>query len=212
MLLLLCGMTLLCRRTSRPLRVAALRPLMTYLGSLMKILVLGVTAGVAFAFATAISALAQTPNSATYENYYDTVASPNCVGNTTCTFTFTAVPTFTTATGGFGTLTVSKVNCRIVASNGNTGISTPLAYAALGETSNAVKVFFLSSSVSASSLVTGTAGNNVTFPYNYSIDQTTQFFVQAGASPTITIETGYRIIAPNASLDQPTCSVSGFIE
>ncbi len=179
----------------------------------MKTLVLGVlkvAAGVAFAFATAGSALAQTPYSAIYEAYNETVANPDCVGNTSCTFTFRAVPTFTTNAGSLGNLIVSRVSCRIVATAGGTNIPGKLSYAALGKTANAAKLFFLSSSVDAYD-----SSNSSGFSTNL-IDQTTEFFVQAGASPTITIAVNNLpplvFGAPNASLDQPTCTVTGLIE
>ena len=159
-------------------------------------LVLGFAAGLALAFASANSALAQ---ATTPHNYYETVASTNCVGNNFCIFTFKAVP-------GIGILTVSSVNCRIVATD-FLPISPPLASAALGKTSNAADVFPLSSSVSQYS------GPTSPFAFTYSIDQATQFFVEAGISPTITIITrADPIAAPNPALDQPTCSVSGLIE
>jgi hypothetical protein len=181
----------------------------------MKALVLGFAAGFALAFASAGAALAQdTPYSATYTTYYDTVAASNCVGSTFCKFTFAAVPTFTTSNGGVGELIVSHVNCRIVVFNilppSLIGTPIPLVYAALGKTSNASKLFFLT-------------GSNGVYPTGVNdstdlIDQTAQLFVQAGASPTITIALGWGplsqggIDAPNPAVDEPTCSVSGLIE
>jgi hypothetical protein len=181
----------------------------------MKIPALGFAAGLALAFASVVSALAQSPPPA----YYETVASPNCVGTNNCTFIFPPVPTG--ATGGsfqnapaYQRLTVMNVNCRIVtvapASNSS------LLYAALGKTSNADKIAFLSSTVGSYIFHTG-----LTTVYTiFQIDQKTQFFVGAGFSPTITIVAGPpsglsplpgAIIAPT-SLDEPTCSVSGLIE
>jgi hypothetical protein len=180
----------------------------------MKIVVLGFVAGLALAFASAVSALAQSPPPA----YYETVANPNCVGTNNCTFTFPPVPAGTSLQNGPSTgqqrLTVMNVNCRIVtvapASN------SALLYAALGKTSNADKISFLSSTVGSYIFHT-----DLTAIYNiFLIDQKTQFFVGQGFSPTITIVAGPSsginplpgaMIAPT-SLDQPTCSVSGIIE
>jgi hypothetical protein len=192
----------------------------------MKALVLRFAAGFALAFASAGSALAQaTPYSATYATYYDTVAASNCVGSTSCTFTFAPVPTFTTSTtsnGGDGILTVSRVNCRFVATNINLGkegtiVNPPFAYAALGKTSNAAKLLYLTSSVTL-------YPNGISAGYStYLVDQTTQFFVQAGGSPTITVTigpspmTGLGVfsnlgVPPLGDVNEPTCSVSGLIE
>jgi hypothetical protein len=169
----------------------------------MKILVLGFAAGLALAFASAGSALAQVTT------YSATVASPSCVGANSCLFTFPAVPTIPgvpDVTGAGTQMLIDPwVNCRIVVSNGGTTVLSVLTYAALGKTSNAAKLFFLSSS---------SASLYITSPVSYNtiniIDQKAQFFIQAGGSPTITIVTG-AISAPNPTLDQPTCSVTGLI-
>jgi len=174
------------------------------------------------AFASGSSALAQIkvpsttlPYAATYfETAIGGSTNGACVptsGNTICTFTFAQVPILPSPYGNENAvLTVSRVTCRIVVI-GNTstnGISS-LDYAALSKTSNATKVFLLSSSTQPYHLVP-TYG---TGPFSvFSIDQTTQFYVGPTVSPTITIATSLPVYTPIIPLDLPTCSVSGLIQ
>jgi hypothetical protein len=109
----------------------------------MKIVVLGFIAGLALAFASAGPTWAQEANSLD-QSYYDTVASPNCVGTNNCTFTFKQVP-ISIKPNAAGILTVTRVNCRIVTPYAPSGEPLPssfIYYAALGKTSNAAKLFF----------------------------------------------------------------------
>jgi hypothetical protein len=186
----------------------------------MKILVLGFAAGLALAFASDSPASAQTsvPSETTVPyagTYFETVASQNCVGdglgNTSCTFTFKEVPTVPSVNGsGTAVLMVSRVSCRIVVA-GDTSLNgvSSLGYAALSKSSNAQKVFFLSSYANPMRLNTAPG----TGPFSvFSIDEATQLYVGPTVSPTITIATSLPVAAPHPSLDQPTCSISGLIQ
>ena len=135
----------------------------------MKRLGLEFCVGLALAFASVGSTFAQTtvPYAATY---YETATGPNCVGNTSCTFTFNPVPILPSVNGsGNAVLFVERVNCRIVVTSPVTAAPAPIGRAELGKTSNATKVFFLPTSTSFY------VGNfaNPNFSVNL-IDQTTQ--------------------------------------
>jgi hypothetical protein len=169
----------------------------------MKILVLGFAAGLVSAFAGGSSASAQTtvPYAGTY---YETATGPNCVGNTSCMFTFNPVPILPSVNGsGNAVLFVERVNCRIVVNSAVSAAAPTAISRAEGKTSNATKVFFLPTSTSFYTA-------NFSFSINL-IDQPTLFFVGPGVSPTINIISPFGIEAPIGG-DQPTCSVSGLIQ
>jgi hypothetical protein len=142
-------------------------------------------------FAMSTSALAQATG------YSDTVANTNCLANTSCSFTFPAV---SSTTNPDAILTVQKVSCRIVSTVSVNTVSG-VVYAALGKSANAAKLEFLS----APAYAYGGYVINI-------IDASALFFVQSGASPIITVLTGTPIVAPNSSVDQPTCTVTGYVE
>jgi hypothetical protein len=169
----------------------------------MKTLALGFTAGLSLAGVGPALAQEVPPYAGTY---YETVTG-NCFG-VTCQFIFKEVPIINVPYGnGSAVLMASKVNCRIVVSGSSSG--TPLAYAALGKSSNADKISILPNSTQGPYLFQ--TANVYTVYY---IDQITQFYVGPGASPMILISTpfGFPVVVPNAALDQPTCSVSGLMQ
>jgi hypothetical protein len=137
------------------------------------------------AFATAGSAMAQ------LTNYLVTLPNPSCVGTTSCTFTFPAVSSANPA----GQLVAQKVTCRILTLNSG------VFYAALSKDINPSKVEFLP-------YATFSVGTSVI----NQIDANTLFFIQVGASPVIKFISIALISAPNPMIDQPTCTVAGYVD
>ena len=190
--------------TAPGIRIKTIESVVQRRGVHMKAL-LKLGAGVALGLMGIASAFAQTtvPYAGTY---YDTVTGQSCLGGgATCTFTFAPVPVLNSVSGGSGNvdaiLTVSRVNCRIFTNNVSPGTLTPLVDAELGKASNTAKVFFLSNSASL-------AGPNFTLNL---IDQTTQFYVGPGISPTIIVGVDKAGLAAIINTP-PTCSVSGLIQ
>jgi hypothetical protein len=159
----------------------------------MRVFFLGLVAWCVLTFPVANRAQAQVLN------YNTTVVNTGCVTNTTCVFTF---PAFS---GSTQVLTVAKVSCRVVTPTTLTA-ALGIVYAALGKSSSTTKIEFLT----AQAFLYGTG---TPAPYVVSIiDETTLFFVGADVSPLITIATQEPMVAPNSTLDQPTCTVTGYVQ
>jgi len=118
--------------------------------------------------------------------YQASVPNPSCVGNSSCTVTFSKI-------GGIHYAIISHVSCRVATTQGNQGIY----YAALQSSASTAPPDYLP----------------ISYVFNLAlINVPTLYEVAAGTSPEVTMLAlgGVTFIAPNSTVDQPTCFVSGY--